>query len=111
MTLKSFWKTVGIEENPGMFQLVNFDIISLIVNIDGFNVTLDRRTLRTPNGKPLTIPSKKRLAATLIANEWDNQEKVLKPHALPVVSASTHRYYTILTYRLIRVDKHRKPSY
>lgn len=54
---------------------------------DGLAVTLDRRMLKTPNGKHLIVPEGKRLAATLIAHEWDIQDKVLKPHALPLVSS------------------------
>ena len=56
------------------------------ISADGFTVTLDKRILKTPKGKSLLIPREKRLVATLIANEWENQEKVLKPHALPMVS-------------------------
>jgi len=72
ITLKRFWKTVDIEEKP-----------------DGLAVTLDRRMLKTPNGKPLIVPQEKRLAATLIAHEWDIQDKVIKPHALPLTSIAS----------------------
>ncbi|TFK46432.1 ATP12-domain-containing protein [Heliocybe sulcata] len=68
-TLKRFWKTVDIQERDG-----------------GLAVTLDNRPLRTPSGNLLVLPSNKTLAATLIANEWENQETVLKPHALPMTS-------------------------
>ncbi|OSC97630.1 ATP12-domain-containing protein [Trametes coccinea BRFM310] len=68
-TLKRFWKTVGVEKRDG-----------------GYAVTLDKRPLRTPGGKPLIIPPEKRLVAALIASEWENQETVLKPHALPMTS-------------------------
>ena len=68
-TLKRFWKTVGVEKRDG-----------------GYAVTLDKRPLRTPGGKPLIIPPEKRLVAALVASEWENQETVLKPHALPMVS-------------------------
>lgn len=33
----------------------------------------------------MTIPREKRLMAMLIANEWENQDEVLKQHALPMV--------------------------
>jgi ATP synthase F1 complex assembly factor 2 len=33
----------------------------------------------------LTIPKSRRPTAFLIANEWENQDKVLKNHALPMV--------------------------
>ncbi|PAV24318.1 ATP12-domain-containing [Pyrrhoderma noxium] len=71
-TLKRFWKTVGIDSKP-----------------DGLAVTLDKRTLKTPSGNALIVPHKKRLVATLIANEWENQDKVLKAHALPVTSLAS----------------------
>ncbi|THH08199.1 hypothetical protein EW145_g2863 [Phellinidium pouzarii] len=73
-TFKRFWKTVDIESRS-----------------DGLAVTLDRRTLKTPSGNPLVIPLEKRLAATVIATEWENQEKekVLKAHALPMTSLAS----------------------
>lgn len=46
---------------------------------------LDKRPLKTPSGHTLLLPENKRLVATLIANEWENQETLLKPHALPMV--------------------------
>lgn len=71
---------------------------------DGIAVTLDRRALKTPSGNTLLIPHDKRLVAALIANEWENQDKVIKAHALPVVSPlpsvfcshSFHRYLEVL---------------
>ncbi|KAH9842527.1 ATP12-domain-containing protein [Rhodofomes roseus] len=71
-TLKRFWKTVGIEERE-----------------DAFAVTLDKRPLRTPGGKHMLLPKNKRLAATLIASEWENQETLLKPHSLPMTSIAS----------------------
>ncbi|KDQ12353.1 hypothetical protein BOTBODRAFT_81258, partial [Botryobasidium botryosum FD-172 SS1] len=71
-TSKRFWKTVGIETHT-----------------DHFRVTLDNRGLKTPDGNPLAIPRSKRLLATLIADEWENQEKLIKPHALPLTSLAS----------------------
>ena len=48
-------------------------------------ITLDHRNLKTPAGSKLVIPRDRRLLALLIANEWENQDEVLKQHALPVV--------------------------
>ena len=59
---------------------------------DGIAVTLDNRALKTPSGETLILPHKKRLAAALIANEWENQDKVLKPHALPMVCNAEHQF-------------------
>ncbi|KAG2158416.1 uncharacterized protein EDB93DRAFT_1077117 [Suillus bovinus] len=71
-TLKRFWQTVGISKRD-----------------DGLTVTLDMRALKTPSGNTLLLPRNKRLVATLIANEWENQETLLKPHALPVTSIAS----------------------
>jgi hypothetical protein len=67
-TLTRFWKTVGLQERG-----------------DTLAITLDSRPLKTPAGKPLLLPCSKRLAATLIVTEWENQRNVLKSHALPMV--------------------------
>ena len=68
MTLKRFWKTVDIEMRDNSYA-----------------VTLDGRPLKTPSGNKLLVPRHKKLAATLIASEWENQDTLLKPHALPMV--------------------------
>lgn len=67
-TMKRFWKTVGIGKQG-----------------DAHTVTLDKRPLKTPAGKTLLLPERKALLATLIAHEWETQEILLKPHALPMV--------------------------
>ena len=67
-TQKRFWKEVGIERRG-----------------DSLTVTLDKRALKTPSGQTLLLPLNKTLPAALIAAEWDNQEVLLKPHALPMV--------------------------
>jgi ATP synthase F1 complex assembly factor 2 len=67
--MKRFWKTVGIAKQG-----------------DAHTVTLDKRPLKTPAGKTLLLPERKALLATLIAHEWETQETLLKPHALPITS-------------------------
>ena len=67
-TLKRFWKDVGIEKRA-----------------ESYAVTLDKRPLKTPSGNVLLLPRHKPLVASLIAAEWDNQEKLIKSHALPMV--------------------------
>jgi chaperone required for assembly of F1-ATPase len=67
-TLTRFWKTVDLQERG-----------------DDLSITLDSRSLKTPDGKRLLLPRSKRLAATLIVTEWENQRDVLKSHALPMV--------------------------
>lgn len=86
-TLKRFWKTVGIESRDC-----------------GIVVTLDKRALKTPSGNILSLPKEKRLAATLIANEWENQEKFLKQHALPMVSS-----LAILGFLTDKLSRHPSP--
>ncbi|KAG8691839.1 ATP synthase complex assembly protein atp12 [Ceratobasidium sp. 423] len=72
VTLKRFWKRVEVAENNGFLT-----------------VTLDKRALRTPEGAKLEIPNSRRLLASLIAIEWENQEKLIKPHALPITSIAS----------------------
>lgn len=56
---------------------------------NGFAVTLDDRPLKTPSGNKLHLPRNKRTLATLVATEWENQDKILKTHALPMVIVSS----------------------
>ncbi|KGB77504.1 ATP synthase mitochondrial F1 complex assembly factor 2 [Cryptococcus deuterogattii R265] len=72
-TLRRFWKTVNISSTLS----------------DGFLINLDHRALKTPFGAKLEIPKERRLLAALIANEWENQDEVLKQHALPVTSLAS----------------------
>ncbi|WWD20793.1 hypothetical protein CI109_105270 [Kwoniella shandongensis] len=73
VTLRRFWKTVNIKEDESGNFLIN----------------LDHRALKTPGGAKLVLPSDRRLLAMLIANEWENQDEVLKQHALPVTSLAS----------------------
>lgn len=68
-TKKRFWDAVGISTQG-----------------DAIAITLDGRTLKTPSGNTLLLPANKSLLASVIAAEWDHQETLLKPHALPMVS-------------------------
>jgi len=67
--VKRFWKSVGLETYPGHFT-----------------ITLDKRVLKTPEKNLLTIPSTKKLLAALVVNEWENQDHIIKHHALPLTS-------------------------
>lgn len=82
-TLRRFWKTVNISATPS----------------DGYLITLDHRALKTPFGAKLEIPKERRLLAALIANEWENQDEVLKQHALPVVCARSSLGRVVLSFR------------
>lgn len=75
--MRRFWDDVGIEKRG-----------------DSLTVTLDNRALKTPSGNTLLLPQNKTLLASLIAAEWDHQETLLKPHALPVVSCPDHQQYS-----------------
>ncbi|KDQ59555.1 hypothetical protein JAAARDRAFT_127057 [Jaapia argillacea MUCL 33604] len=72
-TLKRFWKTVSIEPHPSSPG-------------SRLSITLDSKPLKTPSGNLLLVPKEKRLVATLVAAEWENQRVVLKAHALPMTS-------------------------
>lgn len=62
---KRFYETVAVAEGP-----------------DGFSVTLDGRTLKTPARKPLAVPT--RALAQLIEREWKAQKDVIDPGSMPV---------------------------
>ena len=49
-----------------------------------FGITLDGRSVSTPMGSPLAVPSKQ--LAWMIAAEWDAQEKELKPTQMPLMT-------------------------
>lgn len=66
--MKRFWKKVEIDDRG-----------------DYLAVTLDNRPLKTPSGNTMLLPQNKSMAATLIAAEWDSQQTLIKPHALPMV--------------------------
>lgn len=71
--LKSrFWKTVTLQPPSS--------------TTPGYQILLDGRSIRTPNGNPIVIPQDRELLATCIAQEWSEQGKVLKPHTLPLTS-------------------------
>lgn len=52
-------------------------------------MTLDGRPLRTPSGARLAIPADRKILAMLIANEWENQNQVLKVPGLPMTSLAS----------------------
>ncbi|KAL7516620.1 hypothetical protein ACHAWX_001616, partial [Stephanocyclus meneghinianus] len=49
-----------------------------------YTVTLDGRSLRTPLGLPLTLPSIP--LALAVASEWDAQQKYLRPAQMPLMT-------------------------
>ncbi|KND03302.1 ATP synthase complex assembly protein ATP12 [Spizellomyces punctatus DAOM BR117] len=67
--LARFWKKVAIKPVD-----------------DQFHVTLDGRSMKTPDGNPLVIPASRKLLALLVAGEWEGQAKLLKSYSLPLTS-------------------------
>ncbi|KAJ3482655.1 hypothetical protein NLI96_g6829 [Meripilus lineatus] len=78
-----FWKDVGVEERSFTGD------VAKVAGESGYVITLDKRALKTPSGSVLAIPKQKKLVATLIAMEWDNQETLLKQHSLPMTSLAS----------------------
>lgn len=73
-SMKRFWKDVSIA-----YREPEDDD-------EHFLVQLDKRSVRTPGGHVLQVPGDRPLLACLIAQEWDEQTQVVKPHSLPLTS-------------------------
>lgn len=72
--------------------------------VDWFGVTLDGRTLKTPMGQTLALPSQH--LAYAIAAEWDAQEKILKPSQMPLMTLAC----TTLDQAAAHPDVYRKEA-
>ncbi|KAK7014987.1 hypothetical protein R3P38DRAFT_2787104 [Favolaschia claudopus] len=70
--MKRFWKSATVDKRNG-----------------SWTVLLDNRPLKTPAGNILVLPPQKSLVATLVAAEWENQETLLKHHALPMTALAS----------------------
>nr|WP_142848683.1 ATP12 family protein [Telmatospirillum sp. J64-1] len=68
--MKRFYKQAGVAEAEG-----------------GFAVTLDGRSVRTPMGQPLTLPS--RGLAEAIAEEWGAQAQEVAPETMPCMQLAS----------------------
>jgi chaperone required for assembly of F1-ATPase len=62
---RRFYKTVAVERYA-----------------DGFSVRLDGKTVKTPSGKAVTLPTEK--TAQLVADEFDSQGDRIEPLTMPV---------------------------
>lgn len=72
-TLQTFWEKVDVAKEK-----------------DGFHVRLDGKSLKTPLGNQLVIPSAKKSLAYMVCNEWKNLSNLkVKPHSVPLTSLST----------------------
>ncbi|KAF2749663.1 F1-ATP synthase assembly protein [Sporormia fimetaria CBS 119925] len=72
MLQKRFWQDVSVAETD-----------------DGLQVFLDKRPVRTPDKKILTLPRSKRQLAAAVALEWDvlvSAQQALKTHYIPMTS-------------------------
>lgn len=87
--MKRFWKDVDVENRTGLvcFTIAFRPIQCILItsDTDGLVVTLDKRPLKTPTGQMLVLPHNKVILASLIAHEWDIQDRALQNHALPLV--------------------------
>ena len=89
-SMKRFWKSAYVNTGEGEFSCNSQSPCLCLSSSQGYlEVTLDGRPLKTPSGNKLRLPPQKKILATLIANEWDIQETILKPHALPLVRFSS----------------------
>ncbi|ORZ31044.1 hypothetical protein BCR44DRAFT_55773 [Catenaria anguillulae PL171] len=67
--LKKFWRAVTLRQDE-----------------DGFQVLLDGRVVKTPQGTPLSIPKSQPMIAHLVSAEWESQQKLLRAFSLPLTS-------------------------
>ena len=94
-SMRRFWKTVSLarfsETAQGKERAKDGAEDHLVVQ-------LDSRSLKTPSGSPLTLPIDRPLLAAMIAREWDEPDRVLRPHALPLVSMHCFHQEDVLLY-------------
>ena len=67
----------------------------VLASSSGFQVTLDSRLLHTPERQVLLLPSE--ALALAVAAEWEQQEKFLNPHSMPLMQMSTRAVDLVLT--------------
>lgn len=67
---KKFYQNVSISQGEG-----------------GFEINLDHRKLRTPQGKLFTVPSE--ALAIAVATEWDSQQDTIKMYTMHLVTDHT----------------------
>lgn len=76
--VQKFYKQAGVLASPS-----------------GFQVTLDNRPLHTPERQVLLLPSQ--ALALAVAAEWEQQEKFLNPHSMPLMQMTTRAVDLVLT--------------
>lgn len=71
-TMTKFWEKVGVNHSKEK---------------DHYEIQLDGKTLKTPMGHPLSVPSNQKQLAYLLAHEWANLPDLkVKTHQLPLTS-------------------------
>jgi chaperone required for assembly of F1-ATPase len=79
-TAKRFYKSVLVESTG-----------------NGFFITLDGRSVKTPAGKALTLPY--RDAAEIVAAEWGAQAEIIRPHTMPMTQLANTALDRVSTHR------------
>ncbi|KAJ3286245.1 ATP synthase complex assembly protein atp12 [Rhizoclosmatium sp. JEL0117] len=69
LVISRFWKKAFPEEST-----------------DGIRIKLDGRTLKNPEGVEIVVPRENKILASLVAAEWEEQERLLKSSSLPMTS-------------------------
>ena len=59
--------------------------------LDGYQITLDKKTVKTPHGRHLCVPYQPLAAALSV--EWDAQEDVIKPEFMHLVGICDLLYF------------------
>ncbi|GBO05290.1 hypothetical protein AVEN_144493-1 [Araneus ventricosus] len=67
--VKRFYRSVHVSESDGRYE-----------------ISLDKRKLKTPSGTLLQLPNEALAAA--VATEWDLQQKIIQRHNMHIVSNS-----------------------
>lgn len=69
---------------------------------EGFGVELDGRPVRTPGKLPLLLPT--RALAEALAAEWDAQEGLIDPRAMPLTRAANSAIERVATQRAAVIE-------
>ncbi|XP_033630129.1 ATP synthase mitochondrial F1 complex assembly factor 2-like [Asterias rubens] len=74
-----FYATASFREKKRFYKNV-----SITQSGKTFEINLDRRKLKTPNGQLFTVPSEP--MAIAVATEWDNQTDIIRQHTMHLTS-------------------------
>ena len=69
-----------------ILYIYNHDMMTYgLYYLDGYQVTLDKKAVKTPHGRHLCVPYQPLAAALSV--EWDAQEDVIKPEFMHLVGS------------------------